>query len=384
MTAATKALDTQLDLIRFLESERGGFALHRFNQTYNKHTPLYVKSGTGGAAADEAEQIAELRYQILQQVGHGETFYVSAAMTDLVQQAAEALGPEKLHSTDLFAPRAFILFDRDIPYRVGEGVEVDHEVLDLSLRALSWAAADTVGRRDLAGNWQPDAGLVFTAWVASDSPTMTSLLRSEGQERNNLRAMSPLMPLEMSAWAFGDEWKIGVPSQDQLHQVSEQIDALDPDGPDEPFDAGLSVITDKLHEFDRTVWPQIAHLRRLVLAINRLMWQKVAVVRDDRAQRPAVRRAERVKSYQAPDYGVVRTIHLRREYDALDRLSAADRDEVLSDGPWWTHRWVVRGHWRNQWYPTLHDHRQVFIAPYVKGPADRPLIVKDKLYVVDR
>lgn len=39
----------------------------------------------------------------------------------------------------------------------------------------------------------------------------------------------------------------------------------------------------------------------------------------------------------------------------------------------WTCRWLVRGHWRQQWYPSQRRHQPRYIAPYVKGPADKPL-----------
>lgn len=46
----------------------------------------------------------------------------------------------------------------------------------------------------------------------------------------------------------------------------------------------------------------------------------------------------------------------------------------------WTRRWIVEGHWRQQAYGegrTLR--RPTWIAPFVKGPADRPLIVSDRV-----
>ena len=42
-----------------------------------------------------------------------------------------------------------------------------------------------------------------------------------------------------------------------------------------------------------------------------------------------------------------------------------------------------RAHWRNHWYPSLGDHRPLWIAPYLrKGPADAPLLGGDKVTVV--
>jgi hypothetical protein len=39
----------------------------------------------------------------------------------------------------------------------------------------------------------------------------------------------------------------------------------------------------------------------------------------------------------------------------------------------WKWQWVVRGHWRNQWYPSIKQHRQIWVMPYMKGPEDAPI-----------
>jgi hypothetical protein len=40
----------------------------------------------------------------------------------------------------------------------------------------------------------------------------------------------------------------------------------------------------------------------------------------------------------------------------------------------WKHRWIVRGHNRAQWYPSEEAHHVIYIAPYLKGPEDAPLL----------
>lgn len=45
------------------------------------------------------------------------------------------------------------------------------------------------------------------------------------------------------------------------------------------------------------------------------------------------------------------------------------------EGPMWKQRWLVRGHLRAQWYPSLKSHKIIWIAPYLKGPDDAPLKV---------
>lgn len=45
-------------------------------------------------------------------------------------------------------------------------------------------------------------------------------------------------------------------------------------------------------------------------------------------------------------------------------------------------RWVVRGHYRDQAYGPAHSmRRRQWIAPYVKGPADKPLVIKAAVHI---
>jgi hypothetical protein len=46
------------------------------------------------------------------------------------------------------------------------------------------------------------------------------------------------------------------------------------------------------------------------------------------------------------------------------------------------HRWWVSGHFRAQWHPSTESHEVVWIAPYLKGPQDAPLL--EKVYAVVR
>lgn len=50
----------------------------------------------------------------------------------------------------------------------------------------------------------------------------------------------------------------------------------------------------------------------------------------------------------------------------------------------WSHRWIVDGHWRNQWYPSLGIHQSRYIDAYEKGPEDKPLVIREKVYAWNR
>lgn len=62
----------------------------------------------------------------------------------------------------------------------------------------------------------------------------------------------------------------------------------------------------------------------------------------------------------------VRVVHLR----AADQRHAV---EATGEGHEYHCRWIVRGHWRNQFYPSQGLHMPKWIEPFVKGPAGAPL-----------
>lgn len=87
----------------------------------------------------------------------------------------------------------------------------------------------------------------------------------------------------------------------------------------------------------------------------------------------------------------LRVVRLRKEEHSYEHKG----NKVLNPVEW-THRWVVNVGWRDQYYPSLgpaklpngernpDSHRPKFILPFIKGPKDKPLIIKDVAYLVDR
>lgn len=84
-------------------------------------------------------------------------------------------------------------------------------------------------------------------------------------------------------------------------------------------------------------------------------------VQNRNAQRRLAKAAKRGK---LPD---VRVVRLRGRAEGQDD-APGERHQVE-----WSHQWLVRGHWRSQWYPASSEHRPLYIAPYTKGPADKPI-----------
>lgn len=61
------------------------------------------------------------------------------------------------------------------------------------------------------------------------------------------------------------------------------------------------------------------------------------------------------------------------------------RESKKSEGPAkkvnWTHRWMVRGHWRWQPYKVAGEwiRKRIWIAPMIKGPENKELVLKQKV-----
>jgi hypothetical protein len=48
------------------------------------------------------------------------------------------------------------------------------------------------------------------------------------------------------------------------------------------------------------------------------------------------------------------------------------------------HRWVVRMHKVRQWYPSVGSHKIIWRGPYIKGPADAPLLTGERVNALVR
>jgi hypothetical protein len=105
-------------------------------------------------------------------------------------------------------------------------------------------------------------------------------------------------------------------------------------------------------------------VRQYLQILWRLAQQRITMHERQPADRAARRRAARA-GCDDPYVTVITLRHTQRPRDG--EPSAVD----------WAHRWIVGGHWRNQWYPSIEAHRQIWIAPHVKGPEDKDLRIRD-------
>lgn len=101
-------------------------------------------------------------------------------------------------------------------------------------------------------------------------------------------------------------------------------------------------------------------LWRFAMAAQAWLRQKIAVQSEATIERHCRKRI--TKEFQAEPSGL-HVVQLRRSESAQSSTDGSPAE--------WSCQWLVRGHWRNQPYKA--GKRLIFIAPYIKGPEDKPL-----------
>lgn len=103
----------------------------------------------------------------------------------------------------------------------------------------------------------------------------------------------------------------------------------------------------------------------------------IATSSTARAQPRVIRKVKRVLPGLSHD---VRVIDVHKPVVPVESSGEGRQVE-------WSHRWTVGletgGFWRQQAYGPNHSlRRPQFIAPFIKGPADKPLKIKDTVHVL--
>lgn len=267
-------------------------------------------------------------------------WYVDADLCALLAAAHPTMPPFAPRPQDLPSRTGFAVFAEPIALYLGGESRVDH-VFDTSRSEVAQRLyAEDV--RIMAVSWGPIEQPSWTAggvWMSFYSP---SNIGNDGvTDEKTARQVRALLPPLTIDNEFVTGWR--------------------PDG--EPVDRFL------LHGGEGQ--KGTAAWGRLVFAAFQLAAQaNLAETEEIRTPRPERRRTERA-GLPARD---VRVVRLRRGL-----VSPAGSDQTAGTGREYRHRWVVRGYWRNTWYPSLTDHRPQWIAPHVKGPEGKPLIGGDKV-----
>ncbi|MFD5089881.1 hypothetical protein ACFWMR_04730 [Amycolatopsis thailandensis] len=313
------------------------------------------------------------------QIPAAELFYVSANLTDLASHAASTLADYRLHPEDLPAPVGFLVYEHP---PVAQTASARHDAVSV----VSWGP----GR----------GGLWVQAWGTVPDPEPPAVEVGRGLARlprdyalsqmRKAAAMNLPLPASDNKPASHDD----AVDQGAKHILATFLRNAErapiPPSFAPPHGYEWCGLTPMLFT-DMKGWPssltegtsavdidaQIA-LQRTILTTWLLLGQTLVRSEHTRAPRAARRRIER---YDPALGTAVRLVDLRRA-----RTTPADRakGDVGAGTREYHHSWVVRGHWRNQYYPSRQDHRPVWIADHFAGPEDKPLIGGERVNVLRR
>lgn len=290
---------------------------------------------------------ARLLREECQRLREAQLFFLTEDMTELARVAGAGLPDFRLAREDLPAPAGFVQFGSPIGDYLEDGATPPQRT---HIVACSWGPTSATTGSDKAKVW-------VSFWAPVNHPRMTRALAAEGYPAGEAKRMVHAMRGELS---WDNEALLTLDGDDKLVTVHQNKVTATYDGGETGAETIDSV----------AVWAQTLRAAWL------LMTQSGITDVDRQAPRRHQRRRDERDGYQHSTVAVVRLRTLPA------RPSGEHPDNTAND---FTVRWMVRGHWRQQPYgPQRSLRRPVWINPHIKGPADAPLITKEKVVLIDR
>jgi len=166
------------------------------------------------------------------------------------------------------------------------------------------------------------------------------------------------------------------------HIIGESVKVPDENQTEELRNMIFNEEGNELIELDDEAWEKYkqekitpyTNIKRLIHTYFLIMSQTLTAKTPERGDRAQRRRLEREN---LPSEVLV--IQFRKT-----RYTSAEGGEERNVN--WSHRWIVGGHWRWQPYKDPASggeiKKRIWISPYVKGPDDKPLKTKERVYVL--
>lgn len=138
----------------------------------------------------------------------------------------------------------------------------------------------------------------------------------------------------------------------------------------------IAVVNDNGTIEDETSIERIQRDRKILGAFAHLIKETKITDSSNEIMPRAVARRSHNKSIMS----TVRVVRLRHLVEAEKNGTS-----LTGSGIEYSHQWLVSGHWRNQPCGTGRSERKlIWISPHVKGPADKPLVLKDTVKALVR
>jgi hypothetical protein len=325
------ALDAKTELAQFWTSKPG----HSFATGWQKSNLEKY-----GCAALEPEVMCALEAGKMK---YGAPMWISGEVKDLIVHAAESFQPEPFVESDLFIAPGFAILGTP-----GDGsplIVYDSYAGRAAARAIAWAHTRAV---DMGTGKERD-GVHFSIYSHDDDVGLDDFLE-------------PYLELKKmgGAWAGETKWSLfhhtqltfGLSFEQEMADTQAVVDALPETG-----DRLGRLVDPAFRQYYAGLWATLQ-------TFFRMMAQKVAVVQKIDAPRGVRKRAIR---RDVENLGVL-VVRLRRESVRIPKENGEGKRELH-------YRHYRVGHWRNQFYPSLKMHRQVWIEETIVGDESLPLLL---------
>lgn len=255
-----------------------------------------------------------------------EPAYVAPQIIDTINAALPSFEPEALLPTDMFTPEGFAYFPKPVFVRDVNGQ-------DLPVRAMGWTPI-----RGQVGDGMEKGGIwmLFFTHRDDDQPGLFNMDSEAIAKVKDLPHAS--LTVTHSFW---------MPYDDLTYATG--------------------IADERFQEAAARQWCAVQVLWRLAGQVVKTVTRAPRAARRD-AQRHGVNQ----------DHVVVVTLR------KVKSITSGGELVEEGEGHGYSVQFVVRGHWRNQWYSSVKQHRQIWIDAHWKGPEDAPIQDSRRVFEVTR
>lgn len=339
--------------------------MHRFFTEWANRDPatryaMPSKKVRGRIVPYTGQEIAEQMQTGLRMT---ENFFVGKDVTEVLREIAKVMPPEVLHKEDLPATHGFVVFEE--PFML-----TDVNVKVLPVRALMWFT-EIVGK----AHTEQQQGLVIWALIDFDDRVIDNFYKYSDQDklvRDMVSQGIQFTPATVFSVGFenysfeladatgsivgSDEKMVLVDNHDGTWTVTTTDASWDPIKDQRLPAFSKRVIPEPLVTFLQALW----RFQKQELTSREEMWTPKTTSKQ------LLRRQLQVNP--------VSIVHLRRRAPGPE----GNKEWQLS------HRFIVRGHWRRQWYPSEKRHMSIWIRAHSKGPENAPWLIRDVVTAIVR
>jgi hypothetical protein len=304
---------------------------------------VYAKHETGDSVFNAMRNAADTGY----------CYYIAPHMDALVTAASESMPPESPTTP------------QDPPTAAGfMWIPGGLTCIDIRGRLLKYNAA----------LWNTYGGAIHVWWLTdkSDDQDTTNIELRREADPIKWRQFPQLTPNGEAILPFNEPIPMSIGMGDVLPPELRKSLHYDGKSGNLVFSSEKGYSPEELQEMLKPEFRQDAAAAWLVAAW-RLMQQSLTTVEQEDVPRSARKMARRVNM-------------LDEHVTVVDLRHKPTRREGEAGSTEWTHRWLVRGHWRNQPYKEdgVWTTRPIYIHPFVKGPEGAPLVIRDHVYNLKR